>query len=74
MLNYLLPLYLYKGIGQVLLNKIENAAHELGLKKISAVSTITAKNFYEKNGFIKNGEPGLVGDVVGDFPLIKYLM
>ena len=37
------------------------------------ISTITAKNFYERNGFVENGEPEYVGNILGDFPLTKHL-
>jgi integrase/GNAT superfamily N-acetyltransferase len=73
LLNYVLPCHLHRGIGTLLFNKLEKIAHKLGLNKISVTSTITAKTFYEKNGFLENGEPRLVGHILGDFPLIKYL-
>lgn len=73
LLNYVLPDYLSMGIGKTLLNKIEDMARDLKLNKLLAVSTITAKKFYERNGFIKNGEPEYVGQILGDFPLVKYL-
>lgn len=73
LLNYVLPSYLYKGVGKFLLTKIENAANTIEIKALTAISTITAKTFYERNGFIKNGEPEYVGNILGDFPLIKQL-
>lgn len=73
LLNYVLPGYIYKGVGKVLLKEIEHIAKSLGIKALSVVSTITAKNFYERNGFVKNGEPEYVGSILGDFPLIKHL-
>ncbi len=73
LLNYVLPGYLHRGIGTLLLDKIDKTARQLKLNEISVTSTITAKKFYEKNGFIENGEPKLVGNILGDFPLIKYL-
>lgn len=72
-LNYVLPAYLYQGVGKALLKEMEHIAKSLGIKAISVVSTITAKHFYERNGFVKNGEPEYVGEILGDFPLIKYL-
>lgn len=73
LLNYVLPAYLYQGVGKALLKEIERIAKSSGIKVLSVVSTITAKTFYEKNGFVKNGEPEYVGDILGDFPLIKHL-
>lgn len=73
LLNYVLPSYLYKGVGKFLLNEMEHVAKSNGIQALTAISTITAKSFYEKRGFIKNGEPGYVGSLLGDFPLIKAL-
>ena len=73
LLNYVLPAYIYKGIGKTLLKKMEHIAKLSGIKALSVVSTITAKNFYEKNGFVKSSEPEYVGTILGDFPLVKYL-
>jgi GNAT superfamily N-acetyltransferase len=73
LLNYVLPAYIYKGVGKALLNEMEHLAKSSGIKALSVVSTITAKNFYERNGFVKSGEPEYVGTILGDFPLIKHL-
>ena len=73
LLNYVLPQYKNQGIGKHLLNSLELYAKNLGLRNIRTVSTITAKSFYERNGFVKNGEPMYVGSILGDFPLIKEL-
>lgn len=73
LLNYVLPAFIYKGIGKILLKKIEEIAQESGIKVLSVISTITAKKFYERNGFIKSGEPEYVGSILGEFPLIKHL-
>ncbi|MCC5792092.1 MAG: GNAT family N-acetyltransferase [Legionellaceae bacterium] len=73
LLNYVLPAYLYKGVGKRLLNEIERIARSKGVKSLVVVSTITAKKFYTRNGFVQNGEPEYVGNILGDFPLIKHL-
>lgn len=73
LLNYVLPSHIYKGVGKVLLKEMEHIAKSSGIQALSVVSTITAKNFYERNGFVKNGEPEYVGVILGDFPLIKHL-
>lgn len=54
-------------------SSIEKHAKSLGLRNITTVSTITAKPFYERNGFLKNGDTLYVGEIPGDFPLIKAL-
>ena len=73
LLNYVLPSHIYKGVGKVLLKEMEHIAKSSGIQSLSVVSTITAKHFYERNGFIKSGEPEYVGAILGDFPLIKHL-
>lgn len=73
LLNYVLASHIYKGVGKFLLQEMEQIAKSSGIPALSVVSTITAKNFYERNGFIKSGEPEYVGTILGDFPLIKYL-
>lgn len=72
LLNYVLPAYIYKGVGKYLWKEMGKIAKSAGIKALSVVSTITAKNFYERNGFVKNGEPKYVGTILG-FPLIRYL-
>jgi GNAT superfamily N-acetyltransferase len=73
LLNYVLPSHIYKGVGKVLLKEMEYIAKSSGIQALSVVSTITAKNFYERNGFVTNSEPEYVGAILGDFPLIKHL-
>lgn len=72
LLNYVLPAYINQGVGKALLNELERIAKSSGIKALSVVSTITAKNFYERNGFVKSGEPEYVGSILGDFPLVKH--
>jgi GNAT superfamily N-acetyltransferase len=73
LLNYVLSAYIYKGVGKGLLKEMEHIAKSSGITALSVVSTITAKDFYERNGFVRNGEPEYVGAILGDFPLIKHL-
>lgn len=43
-------------IGQALLKTLESKALELNLKRLRLHSTVTAKNFYERNGYTNLGE------------------
>ena len=43
--------YLRKGVGSRLLEVAEDSLKKQGCKKINIESTITAKKFYEKNGY-----------------------
>lgn len=44
------------GIGKALLKVLESKAQELKLRKLSLLSTVTAKDFYEKSGYANLGE------------------
>ena len=73
MLNYVLPEALHQGVGKGMLQALETHAIASGIEHIHVVSTITAKVFYERNGYVSNGAPRLVGRVIGDFPLVKKM-
>jgi predicted N-acetyltransferase YhbS len=73
LLNYLLPEALHKGLGKLMLEAMEREVISKGVEEIVVVSSITAKPFYERNGYVKNGEPVMVGNLEGDFPLVKKL-
>ena len=73
LLNYVLPPYMYKGVGKLLLVAMEEYFLKREIFEIRVVSSITAKSFYERNNYIKNGDAQLVGGIEGDFPLIKKL-
>jgi len=49
---YLVPEAIGKGVGKLMLTKMLDFARGRGLKKVKVGSTITAKSFYEKNGFV----------------------
>jgi GNAT superfamily N-acetyltransferase len=73
MLNYVIPEVLHRGIGKRMLQALENQAIACGVDHIRVMSSIPAKEFYERNGYVSNGAPRLVGRIVGDFPLIKRM-
>jgi len=73
LLIYLVPEALYKGNGKLMLEAMEERIISEGIEEIHTVSTITAKPFYERNGYTKNGMPLLVGNIKGNFPLIKKI-
>lgn len=49
--TYVHPEWSGQGIGSRLLEKVENEAREEGIDKLVCKSTITAREFYEKNGW-----------------------
>ena len=69
LLNYILPEYLFKGIGKMMLDEMETHLRKIGVNRIVVMSTITAAGFYKRNGYIESSEceneMGLL--------LIKYL-
>ena len=73
MLNYVLPEALHQGIGKRMLQALETHAIASGAAHIDVVSTIPAKAFYERNGYVANGAPRHVGRILGDFPLVKVI-
>ncbi len=73
LLNYLSPGSLHKGIGKAMLSYLEDHAKTLGEKELRVNSKITARAFYTRNGFVPSGEPKYVGDILGEFPLLKFL-
>ena len=73
MLNYVLPEALHQGIGKRMLQALETQAIASGVEHIDVVSTIPAKEFYERNGYVSSGAPRHVGRIAGDFPLVKTM-
>ena len=73
MLNYVLPEALHQGIGKGMLQALEAQAIASGVGHINVVSSIPAKAFYERNGYVSNGAPRHVGRIIGDFPLVKTM-
>jgi len=65
-----LPEYQSKGIGKLILNKLENTAKKLGYKKLildTTIEQIIAQKLYEKYGYKKTGRTEM-----GRFECILY--
>lgn len=73
MLMYVIPEFIGKGVGRKMLKAIESWASSEGVRELLCISTITAKRFYERNGFASAGEPCYVGGVLGEFALSKHI-
>lgn len=73
LLNYIEPKYMHRGIGKLFLEKFEETAKRNSIHEITVYSTITAKDFYLRNGFLFCGEPIMIGSIVGEFPMKKCL-
>jgi GNAT superfamily N-acetyltransferase len=71
-LCYVVPEGLNKGLGSKLLKALEAEAVRLGNKELSLDSTITARNFYKKHGYVEQDGPGPL-DNEPFFPMKKSL-
>jgi GNAT superfamily N-acetyltransferase len=56
-LCYLLPGVQGQGIGKLILFALEARARALGLRKLTLQSTVDARRFYERRGYLPGGAP-----------------
>ena len=68
---YVKPGHTRKGVGEKLLQKIEEDARETGLDRLWCKSTITAKDFYKKHGFKVDEE---TSHEIGGLEMKAYIM
>lgn len=71
-LCYLVQEALHQGIGSQLLTSLETEAARLGHTIITLSSSITARDFYKRHGYVENGEPVYWRSVLG-FPMRKEI-
>ena len=72
-LCYVLPEALHQGVGRQLLSAIEARSIAHGIAILRLESTITALQFYLRNGFIPSGPAQLWAGMAGQ-PMVKHLM
>jgi N-acetylglutamate synthase-like GNAT family acetyltransferase len=72
MLCYILPEVLHGGVGKRILATLEQQAQRCGHVRVRLVSTITARDFYRRNGYIPDGVPTAPHGITG-FPMLKRL-
>ncbi len=60
-LNYVSPEARFKGASKALMTRLETRARDLGLDRITLVSTATAHRFYRRLGYADLGETVSVG-------------
>jgi GNAT superfamily N-acetyltransferase len=70
-LCYLVPEVQYRGAGKLMLRALEEQAARWGLTGVFLTSTVTAKRFYERNGFVQTGEPKSVYGAQKTYPMSK---
>lgn len=56
-LCHVIPEVRFTGIGKALLQALESQAKEWGLLSLQLVSTVTAKSFCQRNGYIQSATP-----------------
>jgi GNAT superfamily N-acetyltransferase len=71
-LNYVSPLYRFKGVSRMLLDHMERALAHTGTEVASLVSTQTALLFYQEAGWVDAGPPQK-GFTVTGYPMRKVL-
>ena len=72
-LCYVAPAGLHQGYGRAMLESMERQGVHWGLDALRLNSSITAKDFYERNGYRLTGKPKMFGGTLGDFPMAKNL-
>jgi N-acetylglutamate synthase-like GNAT family acetyltransferase len=70
-LCYVQPTMQSHGVGLKLLTALEEQARQWGLPEIRLVSTSKARSFYEKHGYVADGEPTKGYGVLMDYKYVK---
>ena len=70
-LCYLVPEVQYRGAGKLILRALEEQAARWGLEGVFLTSTVTARRFYERNGYVPSGEPKSVYGLRSAYPMSK---
>ena len=73
LLNYVSPDYQYRGVSKALMVELENWLKEQRLVVSRLTSTVTAKQFYEKLGYMFDGEAKTGRSGMPSFPMSKTL-
>lgn len=73
LLNYVSPDYQYLGVSKAIMEALEMWLLEHGQSFSRLHSTATARGFYEKIGYVANGERETRKTGLVSFPLIKQL-
>lgn len=73
LLNYVSPDYQYRDVSKALMVEMENWLKEQGQDVCHLTSTTTARQFYERCGYLPDGEPVAGRSVNLTFPMKKHL-
>jgi GNAT superfamily N-acetyltransferase len=69
----LVPEVQYGGVGKLMLRGLEEQAARWRLQRVFLTSSVTAKLFYERNGYVQDGEPKSVYGVQRVYPMSKSI-
>lgn len=72
-LCYLVPEVQHLGVGKAMLGALEAEASRWGLRVLQLESTIAARAFYQRNGYVSYGEPILLMEGQRAYPMQKEL-
>lgn len=72
-LCYVRPGATGSGVGSALLDNVEAQAQSWGLLELRLGSSCRARAFYERRGYVENGEPSVAFGTVQHFPYRKAL-
>ena len=73
LLMYVTPDAVGYGVGSGLLAALEETAAQAGLSELRLESTITAKSFYQRNGFSESGQPSYEDSGMPAYPMTKQV-
>jgi GNAT superfamily N-acetyltransferase len=73
LLCYVEPEARFIGASTLMLEALEQQGRSWGLQKLFLTSTITARSFYERRGWIISGDPIAVFGMQRSFPMTKAL-
>ncbi len=73
LLCYVAPEARFLGASHLILRELEQQGRRWGLQKMFLTSTITARSFYERRGWIVSGDPIVEFGMQRIFPMTKAL-
>lgn len=72
-LCYVLPGMQRSGVGRALIGRLEHEATLRGIVELNLTSTGSARRFYERLGFVPNGEGTTAFGVLKEYPYTKVI-
>ena len=70
---YRVPEVQHRGAGKLMLYALEEHAARWGLNGVFLTTSVTARRFYERNGYVQSGEPTSVYGLRSVYPMSKSI-